>query len=201
MRLIAAVGFAAACLFAVPAHAGGVAIETCADRHGDDYKARVACLEAAIRGELTIAAPAAPGAPGAPALETGPKTTTEIALEPPTIASNPAPVAAAETVDDGRPTGLGAEQVIARSGEYERKKAKRPDPLNVEVEDVAYGRTGKAIFILANGQVWREKDKDPRGRRINTKKAYTAEITKARLGGYRMKLEGVTRKLVVERVK
>lgn len=168
MRFITVIGFTIACLFALPAHASSDAIETCADRHGGDYKARVSCLEAAIRGELKAA-------------------------------SNSAPVV---TSRDGRPTGLGAEQVIARSSEYEREKIKRPDPLNIKIEEIAYGRTGKAIFILANGQVWREKDKDPRGRRINTRKVYMAEIVKAQFGGgYRMKLEGVTRKLVVERVK
>ena len=152
-------------------------ITACRAAHGDDFPARVSCLEAAIQ-TLT-------GEPAPPA----------------SAASEDASPVHAERAE--APTGLGAEQVLARrSSRGEAPKEDKPpkERITVQISEIVYTRTGRTLFFTEDGQIWRETDSQPVGRRLSTKKQYLAEITQSMFGGYRMDIDGVRRIIKVERL-
>ena len=163
-------------------------IEACRDESATDAD-RIACLEGAI---VSLAG------------KKSGKKEKQAATEPATL---PAAADGAPTIADAsEPAGLGAEQVKARQrdrsdAEREDKEKKPREVANVRITEVVYSRAGKALFFMEDGQIWREVDKDDHGRRVSTKKQYSAEITQSMFGGYRMKIDGVVRMFAVERLK
>ena len=152
-------------------------------------KDRVACLEQAIAGllhddrcravDLSQLMDAPP----------------EMAREEPVNEDEPAE-------DYAVPTGLGAERVeLPREiQKREDKKKKEAETLNAYVEKLVRTSRGTYIFYLDNGQVWRQKESDSVRNILSTKRNYDATISTGVLSGYRLKLKGVPRQMLVDRV-
>ena len=100
----------------------GDAIERCASLETDSD--RIACLEAAIRGESATASDVAPEATPEPVAEEAPKPTAD--ATPPTDSF----------------------------GLKEKKPPKTQDTIQVTVTSVEENLRGKLVFNTANGQVW-----------------------------------------------
>lgn len=167
--------------FAVACATSGVAAADdpaalCREAHGGNAEERIACLEDAIAALLD-------GRPVGALADTGQE----------------APA------DANSPSGLGAEQVVAR----QRARGERPDEPEkprqtetVRITEVAYTEAGRAIFIMDDGQIWRESEiAGAHSQRIPANRQYSAEIRKSLFGGYRMNIDGVTRMVKVERLK
>jgi hypothetical protein len=89
-----------------------------------------------------------------------------------------------------------------RSSRGEAPKEDKPpkERITVQISEIVYTRTGRTLFFTEDGQIWRETDSQPVGRRLSTKKQYIAEITQSMFGGYRMDIDGVRRIIKVERL-
>lgn len=104
--------------------------------------------------------------------------------------------------DPDLPSGLGAEQVIARLPAELKAKSEKQEPeiAQLKIKEIVYDNGRRAIFFMDNGQVWRESSADRPGGRLRTNREYVAEIKRSGFGGYRMNIDGVRRLLKVERV-
>ena len=154
-----------------------------------DMKDRVACLEQAIAGLLHDDRCRAVD------LSQLMDTPSEMAREKPVNEDEPAE-------DYAVPTGLGAERVeLPREiQKREDKKKKEAETLNAYVEKLVRTSRGTYIFYLDNGQVWRQKESDSVRNILSTKRNYDATISTGVLSGYRLKLKGVPRQMLVDRV-
>lgn len=102
--------------------------------------------------------------------------------------------------EDGAVRGagtLGAEQVRTSR----RTADAAPDQMQVQITSVTYTAEGHGLFLMSDGQQWRETEKAPKGQRLNIDGQYTARIQRGMLGGYRMYVDGMRRMIKVERVK
>jgi len=57
------------------------------------------------------------------------------------------------------------------------------------------------VFRLDNGQVWRETEKSPRHKRLQPDQQYRVRIERAKIGKYRMYVDGVRWMFKIERLK
>lgn len=95
---------------------------------------------------------------------------------------------------------LGAEQVEARqSGSSVSERAPR-ETLHAAIIAAQEPIPGQMVLELDNGQVWRQIDGDARALR-SIRGSTPVEITRARLGGYRMTLLDQRQMLRVERLR
>ncbi len=101
----------------------------------------------------------------------------------------PAPAAGSKAT-----AGLGAEQI-------DRQTAARPEPVNVQIASLSYDAEGRGLFVMADGQVWRETETSPASQRLRTDKTYVGRIERGKVRGYRMFVDGIRRMIKVERVK
>ena len=168
------IGVLAAVTFATSTCLAG-ALDDCRAAHEQDLPAYVACLEAALAAHenkgTQPAAPAVASHPAAPAVASDPET------------ANPA---------DDRAAGLLIETTpVERSAD---------DELTVQIVETRYTAAGLGIFRTADGQVWRETMASPERRRLKAGQHYTARITRGKLGGYRMHVDGVRWMKTVERL-
>lgn len=172
---------------------GSDAITRCATE--SDAEKRIACLEAALRGETVTTPPAAEIA----ALK-APKTanqTVEAQTAVP-IVTPPAPANTSAAAPE-----LGAEQVAARTAT--RQTAPKPES-DKQVFTVRSTRTvpyEKLEVSLANGQVWRQIKGDSQKIRIPRKyqDSLNVEIWSAPVSGYKMRLTELNRTIRVERLR
>ncbi len=92
---------------------------------------------------------------------------------------------------------LGVEQL--------RTKRREPDQaqqqMEVRIVSVTYSDEGRGSFQMADGQLWNETERSPRGYRLNPNQEYSARIERGKLGGYRMYVVGTRRMFKVERFK
>lgn len=157
-------------------------IELC--REGSTTAAdRIACLESAMlrRATETLAA----------SEEQEPPSDTSAQL---------ADAAPQKTADE--PTGLGKEQVLARTQPLsERKKDREESSVSSALTDFAVNRNGFYVFFLENGQIWRQKSSDSNRAKLSPRRSYSAEVSEGMVSGYRLKLDKVKRPFLVERLK
>lgn len=181
------------CVFAASLVLGGPAlaqsanpIDYCRD-NSDGESERIECLEAAIRDFMRIKSSDGASAITPPAAEA--QTSGGM------LAQDGAPAEAA-------PTGMGAEQVLARQ---HRQNPDSPKPAaeteTSPITEIAVNRSGKYIFFLENGQVWRQKSSDRNRSKLSKRVDYTATLFEGALSGYRMRVSDVRRPFLVERIK
>ena len=106
--------------------------------------------------------------------------------------------AAVEKAD--RPSGIGAEQIMAREKRYKEEKAPK-QKLTAKVEDFGYTNSGKLMIFLDNGQIWRQLNVAEGKIHVSAKRENTAEIKEGLISGYRMTITGRKRPFRVERIK
>ncbi len=116
-----------------------------------------------------------------------------VAAEPPAppvpVAANPAPV----TAPDESQARVGEDAF----GLMEEVAAREPERIESRLVGEFHGWHAGQRFQLENGQVWQQTDKVT-ARYTATNPAVT--IRKTALGAYRMKLEGVNRRVRVRRI-
>jgi hypothetical protein len=140
-------------------------IEDCRAAHAGKAAEHIACLEDALRGRAAAAGPAP--AASVPAAATA------------------APAAAAEQASP-QPTGLGAEQAIARQAPPDAL----PEQVEVRIVSVRYTKTGLGVFMMSDGQVWQETEAAPEYRRLQPGREYDARIKRGMVSGYRLYVAG-----------
>ena len=186
---ITAVAFAA-----LPAHAAALPTEITECRGAPSQEAQISCLENAIKLLKDISADVDT------ALDAGANANAnkmdDVVMEG---------VAVAETgklAEAEEPTGLGAEQVRARTKRTSKDKSKS-EPRSEVSRIIETARTGdnKLIVILENGQVWREKSGNRQKVRLSSKKSYSAKIEEGFLSGYKLTIPEAKRTIKVERIK
>ena len=140
-------------------------IADCRAAHASNAAEHIACLEDALRARAAAAGPAP--AASVPAAATA------------------APAAAAEQASP-QPTGLGAEQAIARQAPPDAQ----PEQVEVRIVSVRYTKTGLGVFMMSDGQVWQETEAAPEYRRLQPGREYDARIKRGMVSGYRLYVAG-----------
>jgi len=140
-------------------------IADCRAAHAGNAAEHIACLEDALRARAAAAGPAP--AASVPAAATA------------------APAAAAEQASP-QPTGLGAEQAIARQAPPDAQ----PEQVEVRIVSVRYTKTGLGVFMMSDGQVWQETEAAPEYRRLQPGREYDARIKRGMVSGYRLYVAG-----------
>ncbi|MEX6633098.1 hypothetical protein [Hyphococcus lacteus] len=101
-----------------------------------------------------------------------------------------------------QPTGLGAEQVVARNQTISETDAKNSEKdVIASLTDFAVTRSGTYVFFLDNGQIWKQKPADSNRFRLSKKRDYTVKVSQGALSGYRLEIEEMRRSMLVERIK
>jgi hypothetical protein len=77
------------------------------------------------------------------------------------------------------------------------ERAEQPDSIRSRVPGLFLGWTGETVFRLENGQVWRQTEPGSFGVRLQDPEV---EISRGWLGGYFLSVEGLNRRVRVERV-
>ncbi len=161
-------------------------IDHCREASSTDQE-RIACLEAAITGLMSAGQPVA-------------------SVEAPD-SEEEARLAAAETAEADVPTGIGAEQVIAKTeratkeGREKRKEKIKAEAINATLVDFARTGTGRLIFVLDNGQVWSQRKSDRQEVRLRDGDTPSVKVRRGAFSGYRMELSKPNVTIVVERLK
>lgn len=102
-----------------------------------------------------------------------------------------------ETATD-QPSGLGSDQLIQK----ERTKADAPaEQATFLIVAATYDARGLGVFRLENGQVWREIEISPRQKRLQPDQQYQARIERAKIGSFRMYVDGIRWMFKIERLK
>lgn len=168
--------------------AGGAAaqpadpIDYCRETSGGKSE-RIACLEAAITALMAQRSASAPPVPVPAAPEA-------------MAAAGPAPAEAPPVA------GIGAEQVEKRLRKEDKLAEAEEEETEVTAAVVEFGETalGKALLILDNGQVWRQRDSDRNRIRLSAKQQYTVTIKQGMISGYRIHINELGRTFVAERI-
>ena len=153
-------------------------------------KARLLC-GALVLANAWAAAPAAPGIESCPKIADDKQRLAcfdrEFArLQQPSKAAEPppaalvAPTAAATQLTPEQRMGLTSEQILQRQNSPSAPDLKE---LTVKIQEVWANSTGRGLFSLENGQIWRQVEPDPNFR---VKPGDTVHITKGALGSYFM---------------
>ena len=145
-------------------------IADCRAAHGSNAAEHIACLEDALRARAAAAGPAAAAAVPAASVP---------------AAATAAPAATAEQASP-QPTGLGAEQAIARQAPPDAQ----PEQVEVRIVSVRYTKTGLGVFMMSDGQVWQETEAQPEYRRLQPGREYDARIKRGMVSGYRLYVAG-----------
>ncbi|GAB4524608.1 MAG: hypothetical protein Kow00133_12880 [Amphiplicatus sp.] len=101
------------------------------------------------------------------------------------------------------PTGLGAQQVLARQqdGSHAPHSKQEKQTVEARLEDFAVNRNGDIVFFLDNGQIWRQKQADSNTLRLSRKKSYSVSVSEGLFSGYRLEIRELKRSVLVERLK
>ena len=172
-------------------------VARCADQSGT-AELEIACLRGVIRALLSgesvdaVAATANSTEPDAVVAAT-PAPAEPVAME----------AAAPEALPAAAPTGMGAEQVMAReaSGKKSEKKERKEDGEHARVVDFAYASTGQLILVLDNGQVWGQRSSDNQSVRLQKDEKTPVFIRRGALSGYRIDFTEKHRTITAERLK
>ncbi|MEM1176295.1 MAG: hypothetical protein AAGA33_14265 [Pseudomonadota bacterium] len=119
-------------------------------------------------------------------------------------ATDSAPVSAAAEATNSQqqpPSGIGAEQVIARQQTQEERNAalQRSEKLAVaSYRELAFGRLQ---VTLENGQVWEQIKGDTRKVRADLRKNQTVNIEESSFGGYKLRLNEMRMEIRVRRIR
>lgn len=173
--------------------AGGAAAQSadpigyCRENSGGQSE-RIACLEAAIAALMAQRSASTP--PDA----------ADAAVPPRPGSAGPETMAAAEPPP--AVSGLGAEQVERRLRKDDKLAEADAEQAEVTAAVVEAGETalGKALLVLDNGQVWRQRDSDRNRIRLSSKQKYTVTIKAGMISGYRIHINELGRTFVAERV-
>ena len=111
------------------------------------------------------------------------------------------PAAEPEPVSEAAPSGIGAEQVIARQQTREERQASLDQEQGLAIASYSYVPYRRLVVTLENGQVWRQIKGDNQYFRVDLKRNQTADITESGLGGYKLRLNEIRRTIRVERVR
>ena len=161
-----------------------------------DTEQRIACLEAALRGETVPAAPTAEIVEAEAPKPTDQPVQAEAAA--PIVAAPPAPVTTTAAAPE-----LGAEQVAARTASRQTAPKPQADKQAFSVRSTRTVPYEKLEVSLANGQVWRQIKGDSQKIRIPRKyrENLNVEIWSAPVSGYKMRLTELNRTIRVERLR
>jgi len=97
-----------------------------------------------------------------------------------------------------QPAGIGSDQLLQK----ERIRADAPaEQASILIVAASYNAQGLGVFRLDNGQVWRETEKSPRNKWLKPDQQYQARIERAKIGNYRMYVDGLRWMFKVERLK
>jgi pyruvate/2-oxoglutarate dehydrogenase complex dihydrolipoamide acyltransferase (E2) component len=121
----------------------------------------------------------------------------EAALEKPAAAPDAAPEPAAAPETSAPPAAIGAEQVEARNRTGADLLSARGLPV-AAYTTVPYRRLQ---VDLQNGQVWRQIEGDTQRIRVNLERNQTVDIEESGLGGYKLRLNEMSRTIRVERIR
>jgi hypothetical protein len=160
---------------------------------------RIACLEAALLRRISLQTqPERQSKINVPSLEldAGPAAD-PVGGKPATAPVEVKPAAAVES----EPTGIGADQVIARQQTAEERREELEVERGLAVASYGYVPYRRLVVTLENGQVWRQIKGDNQYFRIDLGRNQTADITEASMGGYTLRLNEIRRTIRVERVK
>ncbi len=126
-------------------------------------------------------------------------------------ASSEATAGAKETLTtaeaEAAPSGLGAEQVIARQeretkeGREERRERIRQSAAESRIVDFAHTATGRLIIVLENGQVWAQRSSDSAKVRLREGERPDVKVRRGALSGYRMEISDPNITITVERLR
>lgn len=106
---------------------------------------------------------------------------------------------AEEAVTAPSVAGLGAEQILNRETRFEDPNEKAETSA---IADVSFTLRGRMIFILENGQIWRQtQSATGKKLRLSEKKDYTATIKPGMISGYKLTINEINRAVRVERLK
>ena len=169
-------------------------IESC--RQADDVAARIACLEAALRGV----------APGTVLPESEPAVSPPHAEPSPAATSDSTPPAAAVVAGGTAETGkddeadIGREQVEARTMTREQQLAQLESARDLKVAAYSEVPYRRIVVHLENGQVWRQIAGDNQYFRVSLGRNQTVDIAESPLGGYQLRFNQMRRTIRVERI-
>jgi hypothetical protein len=123
----------------------------------------------------------------------------------------PAQTAQTTTQSEGDSGGVlgwfGFERPVTKTEDFGKPAPRVADPkeitqLNATVTEFARTPTGKVLFILDNGQIWRQIDGDPGNvADPSANEQLKVAIEKGFFGSYNLKIEGKTGLIKVRRVK
>ena len=99
------------------------------------------------------------------------------------------------------PSGIGAEQVIARTQTTEERREELDSERGLAIASYSYVPYRRLVVTFENGQVWRQIKGDSQYFRIDLRRNQTADITESSLGGYKLRLNEMRRTIRVERVR
>ena len=150
--------------------------------------AQVTCLEEALRARL----------PDAPAPNwSGINPDGSAPTQQPYVRST----TGSTTYLPNQPTGLGSEQVRLEGAAEEQRREAYETTEQSRVTDFAYNGKGKLIIILANGQVWKQRDGDLRTVKLRDGDSPMAVVRRGAVTGYRMTFPDLDREITVSRLK
>lgn len=120
----------------------------------------------------------------------------ESALRAPCGAESPTESPTVTATD--QPSGLGSDQLLQKERIKDDAPAEQADFLIVSA---TYNAQDLGVFRLDNGQVWRETEKSPTNKRLKPDQPYQVRIERAKIGKYRMYVDGVRWMFKIERLK
>ncbi len=183
------------------AHAQSVDPITQCRTTSPDQTSQILCLESALAKALNLRIDTTADI-SAPIASTQNVDANSVEPAAPAPAAPPAPQQATLVEAAPQPTGLGADQLLARE-KLKQPKEKRARGHEAEfgrIESFTYTKSGKLVFTLENGQVWRQTTKSSAPFRLSKKRSYTAKIKKGALSGYRLVITELNRSIQVERL-
>jgi len=209
--------FYSAALFGQSAHAqDNNPIKTCQAESANESE-EITCLRNVVRALLNSPAQRAETALVPPGPLASPEPQAPVAADTPTVTADtsrkPEETVAAPARKDAptspvaAPTGIGAEQVVAKQEKQERKtKAGRKKQVKKNQEssyvlDFAYTSSGQLILVLGNGQVWAQRKGDNQDVRLTDQEKTPVIIRRGAISGYRIDFTDKRRTIIAERLK
>jgi len=125
-----------------------------------------------------------------------------IAAEEAAVAAAAAAAAAtaqAEAAAAAKREAFGAEAIPSRSADRAAATADEVQTVSSTITEVLTNRAGLSVFVLDNGQIWRQLDSS--GGLPNIRTGDAVEINRAMLGGYRMTFVKSRRMTPVKRMR
>lgn len=125
-------------------------------------------------------------------------------MRPASPAGSGAPLAPATTMTasgaptDARTAAFGAEQVLSSKPKAAKDKEATPDELHSRIEGTVQEFSGRAVFVLENGQIWQQRI--PESVFLSKKYVNPEVIIQHGTGGYKMIIVPANRVVFVKRI-